>query len=482
VDEAVTRVSEHFGLNRTQPTLEFVDVIINGDVPVYVDPRALKSIESPWARECVSLLQNFFDTVMQAIRSGNDARARALLASLGEPNETRLGLSVGRAQGRGMGEQLARDTWRSLSKSRAVSTGLLEDLEDTALFVDGIGFDIVSDIATNIIRKPLIDFTQDVCSYYSIPLVSDVVSGQLWDRKRRKWRQEYVELPVIGTSKLLLVPKAIVRRSQTFDPGEYYNHFVLPQLQQDELNAGSALVQVLKSGERQVTKKSVKEKYGGGKRVNLETTLKHPIILDKYRSVKSEKRQPPDHPEIAALTDTDLPDWDALLGAVRAVDAGADGATAYHHAVEALLTALFYPCLDLPQREFPIHNGRKRIDITYVNMASRGFFDWVHRVQNAPASYVFVECKNYGSELGNPEIDQLAGRFSPLRGRVGLLCHRGFGDKARLIQRCRDTALDHRGFIIPLDDDDLAEMVDERQKGPTSVSFKLLKKRFDQLV
>jgi len=459
-----------------------VDVEVNKDVPVYVDPRALKSIESPWARECVSLLQNFFDTVMQAIRTGNDARARALLASLSEPNETRLGLSVDRAQGRGMGEQLARDTWRSLSKSRAVSTGLLEDLEDTSLFVDGIGFDIVSDIATNIIRKPLIDFTQDMCSYYSIPVASDVVSGQLWDRQRRQWDQKYVELPVIGTRKLLLVPKAIVRRSQTFDPGEYYNHFVLPQLQQDELMAGSSLIQILRSGERRVTKKSVKEKYGGGKKVNLNTTLKHPALLDNYRVMKSKRRQPPDHVEIASLTDTDLPDWNALLAAVRAIDSGPDGATDYHYAVEALLTALFYPSLDLPQREFPIHEGRKRIDITYVNMASQGFFDWVHRVQNAPAPYVLVECKNYGSELGNPEIDQLAGRFSPMRGRVGLLCHRGFGDKARLIQRCRDTALDHRGFIIPLDDDDLAEIVDERTKASTTVSFKLLKERFDELV
>jgi hypothetical protein len=41
------RVSEEFNLGRTQPSLEFVDVDVCGDTPVYVDPRALRSIESP---------------------------------------------------------------------------------------------------------------------------------------------------------------------------------------------------------------------------------------------------------------------------------------------------------------------------------------------------------------------------------------------------------------------------------------------------
>jgi hypothetical protein len=476
------RVSEHYKLGRTQPSLEFLDVDIRGDTRVFVDPRALRFIDSDWSNECVSLLQNFFDTVMQAIRSGNDSRARALLASLSEPNETHLGLSGGRAQGRGMGTELARDAWKSLSNSRAVASGLIEDLEDTVLFVEGIGFDIVSDITTNIIRSQLIVFTQDASAYYGIPLAQNVVSGQLWDRTGRRWLQRYTDLPMTKHGPLVLVPKSIVRRNQTFDPGEYYNHFVLPQLQIDELEAHSSLVEVLRDGRRRVTKKSVRERYGQGKRVNLDTTLKHPDLLDRYRQQKSIRRQPPSHEEIAALTESERPDWDTLLAAVRAVPIGPADATAYHHAVEALLTALFYPALDQPRREFPIHEGRKRIDITYNNVASRGFFDWVHRVQGAPAPTVAVECKNYGTELANPEVDQLSGRFSPLRGRLGLLVHRGFGDKARLLTRCRDTALDDRGFIIPLDDDDLAILVEERERSPDSVTFDLLRTRFDGLV
>jgi hypothetical protein len=419
---------------------------------------------------------------MQAIREGRDSRARTLLASLSEPNETHLGLSRGRAQGRGMGSDLARDVWTSLSRSRAVASGLIEDLEDTVLFVEGIGFDIISDITTNIIRSQLIEFTQVAADYYGIPTVEGVVSGQLWNRRRRRWEQGYTSLPVTPFGPLVLVPKAIVRRSQTFDPGEYYNHFVLPQLQVEELDSGSALVQVLKDGRRRVTKKSVRQKYGQGKRVNLETTIRNPTLLDRYRQQKSTRRQPPGHEEIADLTASDPPNWDELLRAVRDTRPGPDEATTYHHAVETLLSALFYPALDRPIREFRIHEGRKRIDISYTNVAARGFFDWVNRVQGAPAPNVYVECKNYGQELGNPELDQLSGRFSAQRGRVGLLVHRGFGDKEALIQRCRDTALDDRGFILVLDDTDLAVLVDERRQRPESVDFELLRRRFDSIV
>lgn len=476
------RVSEYFSLGRTQPTLEFLDVEISGDTRVFVDPRALRFIESDWSRECVSLLQNFFDTVMQAISSKDHARARQLLASLSEPNETHLGLSVGRAQGHGMGTYLARDAWKSISKSRAIGTGLLEDLEDTVLFVDGIGFDIVSDITTNIIREQLIEFTHDACDYYGIPMTDNVVSGQLWDRRSRRWSQRYVALPMTKNGRLLLVPKSIVRRSQTFDPGEYFNDFVLPQLEDDELSAHSSLVETLKNGRQRVTKKALKKRYGQGKHVNLDVTIKHPDLLDRYRREKSARRQPPDHEEIADLTDSERPDWDVLLATVKTIPPGVEHATEYHRAIEALLTALFYPALDQPRRELPIHEGRKRIDITYTNVATRGFFDWVNRVQLAPAPNLFVECKNYGQELANPEVDQLAGRFSPHRGRVGLLVHRGFGDKTLLIARCRDTALDNRGFIIALDDDDLTRLVEERKQDPQSVRFSLLRERFDELI
>ena len=170
------RVSEYYGLQRTQPTLDFVDVDIEGDANVFIDPRALRLLPSEWGNECVFLIQSFFKTVLKAIQDGDQERGRSLLRALREPNETHLGLSRGRARGRAIGYYSSGTIWDALSQSEAAKSGLLEELEDTILMIEGISSDIISDIATNIIRRPLIRYTQETAKYYSIPLVPDVDS------------------------------------------------------------------------------------------------------------------------------------------------------------------------------------------------------------------------------------------------------------------------------------------------------------------
>lgn len=475
------RVSQHYNLDRTQPTLDFIDVNINGDSRLFLDPRALRLLPSRWGDECVSIVQSFFRTVLVAIHEGNHSHARNLLQVLREPNETHLGLSKGKSRGHGLGGESARDVWQALSRSEAVKGGLLEELEDSILLVEGIGSDIISDITTNIIREPLINYTRDVATYYGIPLQPEVNSGPLWDPAQRTWYSELVALPVTDSGKLLLVPKIIVRRKMDYDVNEYYRQYVLERLREMELSANTELVKLLKNGKSRVTKKDLTKKYGSGKGVIVRETRNHPDLLDEYRRDKREKFQPPlDHLNIASSQGTPAPDWDALVEALKNIPRGRDSFSSYEKATESLLSALFYPSLTNPQVQREIHEGRKRIDITYTNVATTGFFYWLGR--HYAASHIFIECKNYASDVGNPELDQLAGRFSPSRGQVGLLVCREFSDKQVFIQRCRDTAQDQRGFILALDDEDFAQLVLERKKEFREPEFPILKEMFDKLI
>lgn len=456
----MARVSEYFQLGRTQGTLDFVDVDSRGDTRVFIDPRALLTLGTDWGFEAIALVQNFFETVLTHINTGSSHRARRLLAELREPNETHLGLSTGRAAGRALGWKSAGLVYDSLSASAAAQHGLLEHLEDTALLIPGIGRDIVSDMTTNIIRESLVQYTQSCCDYYGIPTESGVVSGPMWDPDRRQWYSEHVDLPVTTTGKLLLVPKAAVRFRMELEFREYYESFLLKELRQEEFARSSPLVEVLKNGGKRVTKKRLKEKYGQSKTDAIRETIPRPQVLSGYRDAKRARPQRPlGHEAVAEATGTSPPDLERLLAAVLKVPAGRDNATKYHHAVEALLSALFYPDLAHSQKEMPIHDGRKRIDITYTNMGTGGFFGWV--AKHEPAGLIMVECKNYSRRIRNPELDQLAGRFGPSRGRVGLLVSRSMEDKKRILESCRDTARDNRGFIVPLDDDDLTRLVSE---------------------
>jgi hypothetical protein len=210
--------------------------------------------------------------------------------------------------------------------------------------------------------------------------------------------------------------------------------------------------------------------------VRRDSTRRFWSSKDKRRAIKP----PLTHDELADAEGTAPPNWDELLSHVRAVLAGRAHADAYEKAIEPLLSALFYPGLANPQVQHEIHEGRKRIDITYTNVATSGFFAWLSSHYAAP--HVFVECKNYGKDVANPELDQLAGRFSPSRGQFGLLVCRSFEDKELFIRRCRDTAVDARGFVVALDDEDLSLLVQARKKEDVGTQFSVLKERFDQLI
>lgn len=475
------RVSQYYDLGRSQPTLDFVDVDVCGDARVFIDPRAIRLLPSAWGDECVSLIQDFFSEVLDAIRAGDHAKAQQLLGALREPNETHLGLSRGRARGRALGRESARDVWAALSKSAAVSSGLLEDLEDTILMVEGIGSDIISDITTNIIRQPLIEYTQSMCEMYGIPLEPDIYSGPLWDPQRVEWVSQYVSMPRTRFGKLLLVPKVIVRSRMDYDMDEYYRHYLLEYLRETELSANTELVYLLKDGRKRVNKKDLSKKYGYGKSAIVRETRNHPEILDRYREDKRRRYRPPmEHEAIADSEGTPAPDWDVLLAALTETPKGAAAYSKYEKAVESLLSALFYPSLANPQLQRAIHDGRKRIDLTYTNVATSGFFAWLSQHYSAP--HVFIECKNYTGDPSNPELDQLSSRFSPSRGQFGILACREFRDKELFLRRCRDTANDQRGYILVLDDADLSQLVSERKTTGASSPFGPLKHQFDGLI
>jgi hypothetical protein len=146
---------------------------------------------------------------------------------------------------------------------------------------------------------------------------------------------------------------------------------------------------------------------------------------------------------------------------------GRPGAAAseYHRLMIGVLELLFFPSLLNPQKEREIHNGRKRIDILMENGARDGIFHHIHAVRKLPCSFVPIECKNYTTEVANPELDQLAGRFSVNRGKFGFLCCRTFEDRALFVERCRDTLRDDRGLIVPIDDATVLGLLEHIRQG-----------------
>lgn len=449
--------SKRFKLGKSQSELDFVDVPIDGDIPLFIDPFAIAQRTDRWSQECHQVLHTFFERVVQEIRSGQSSKARELLLHLSEPNETRLGFSRGKPRGAGIGRDQSEDIFQALSESTAVKTGFLNSLEECELMIEGIAWDKISDLTTNVIRGKLAEYTREQCRLHDIR-AQNVPLNPYFDAVHSQWISRYWEVPVAAGRPILLVPKSIVRITPAYDHQRYYRHFVLDYLQAEHLNAHSSLVRTLKNKKRVVYKKDVAATFPCTKENLFQFSRAHPEVLQQYRDhLKKLEEQGPSF-EIESEDEEIIAE--ALATALRAIPPGSDRATEYHRIMTGLVEFLFFPSLLYPVKEREIHQGRKRIDIAMQNGARGGIFFRLHAARQLPCAFVVFECKNYSTDVANPELDQIAGRFSPNRGRIGFICCRSFENRALFVERCRDTFREDRGLVIPLDDQTILRYLD----------------------
>lgn len=446
--------SEYFQLGKSQYELDFVNVPVDSDILLFVDPFAMSQRLEPWSQQCHLTLISFFQRIVDAIRSGNTQLALELLRFLREPNETRLGFSRNQPQGAGIGYYQAEQLFDALSESSAVRTGFISSLEECEILIQGVSRDKISDLTTNIIRKNLAEYTKEQCILHNIP-IRQVPLRPYYSTDTGTWISDYFEIPIAMGQPVLLVPKAIVRYDPAYDHQNYYSNFVLSYLQAEHINANSSLVYTLKNGTKVVHKKDVAKTLPCTKENLYRFSRDHPEVLEKYRDhlVQLERRG---REYVVGKEDEKMIAL-ALVDALKSIQPGNDSAGEYHRLMIGVVEFLFFPSLLCPMKEREIHEGRKRIDIVMENGARDGIFYRLHDVRKLPCAYVVFECKNYGRDVSNPELDQIAGRFSTNRGLFGILCCRGFQDRQIFIKRCRDTFTDGRGLVVPIDDETIIQ-------------------------
>lgn len=450
------KFSQYFKLGLSQRELDFVDITTDRDTPVYVDPYAIEIRDDLWANTASEHIRTFFIEVLAALRSGDDARAQNLMSHFQEPNETCLGVSRGEPAGRGVGNIQSGQLIRAIKKSSAYATGLLSDLSEMSLYVERMDRDKISDLTTNIIRFLLAQYTKEQCEIYGIPM-QQYVGPAGWSVDRLNWESRYLQLPYIEGKALLLVPKYIVRRRLSLDSQEFYNKQITDFLVAEHLKANSSLVHSIKGGKvKKVFKRDVRADKPKSKSLIADIVQKNPSLLVLFKEIAKKRGA-------EAIFGDSEPSLQVVCEAISAslhdTPPGREDAEKYHRLVLAALTVLFYPSLIHPHKEWDIHDGRKRVDIVYTNAANEGFFAHRRDAANTAATVVVVECKNYSSDIGNAELDQLAGRFDDNRGRFGIIACRNVEDEQLLLRRCRDIAVRGLGFVICLTDADLVQML-----------------------
>ena len=83
----MTKFSEFFKLKKSQVELDFVDIFVDGDIPLFVDPYFISRRNDEWSINATKEIREFFQKIIENINT-NPKLCKYMLEHLNEPNET----------------------------------------------------------------------------------------------------------------------------------------------------------------------------------------------------------------------------------------------------------------------------------------------------------------------------------------------------------------------------------------------------------
>ena len=282
------RFTEYYEITKKQEEVPFLDIYVNADRCMFLDPAKLLRFDDDMSNNMQNKVTEYFSRLLEYIKEGRKTEGLKLLDCLGEPKEIHLGYAVNGFYGKAVGKIKSQYIYERLSQSRAVQSGMLKDLEESALFVEGIDKDIISDMTAMICKDELIKFTQEQCYFFNIPMKEQKI-GKIW-MGNDQWLSVTTKLPIYNENPIILIPKRYVSRIMTLNSRDFYRNEVLTSVQDDLMRADQGFVKILKNGVRQcvVTKKELKksEKYRFSKELIFEQVQERPELLRLYRNRK----------------------------------------------------------------------------------------------------------------------------------------------------------------------------------------------------
>lgn len=208
---------------------KFVDVIVNDDNLLFIDPILIEISEDQWSKEAKILIQSFFDAFFEAYSEKDEIKKTKLLSHAGEQNGTRLGYGRG-DNGKGNTAEGLLDIFAPL-ENLIQEIPTMEKAEDLPLLIPGFAEDGLSDLLTNILHVQLNAFTMQQIHKYGLKSNGNACFWS-WDKKKVCWTLVKKPSFYIDGQELLLVPKQIIRKKYLFSISQYFNRIILERIRE----------------------------------------------------------------------------------------------------------------------------------------------------------------------------------------------------------------------------------------------------------
>lgn len=435
----------------SQYDVDFVIPRVGVDVPVGIDPFLLYKSRDQELRRLHDVMIDAFSAGIDAVKRGIIAEARRIL-EFPEVSAIGFGYTQGGKRGSGVGSYMSGLIVDTVANSPGLQERGVRHVEEMQLLSAGIGPDRVSDIAANLLKRFLIEYTQRQCEMWQMPMRRNVPISHVYDSTARDWTDEYADLPVSVTdgSPILLVPRRFVR--------------VLPWINYDDFvrTEFNAYLAARRANVRQSANVS-------GRREKSETTPKHDVVsvtradialVERY--VRSREQQAADaRPSLDYIDEDSCRQAEALKQRLQAIVAGRAHATDYQRLVLEILNYLFSPELIDGQPETRTFEGTERRDIIFTNDSDESFWEYVRTAHDG--IFVMFEAKNTDA-LDLAAINQTATYLGDRLGRLAVIVTRNTPSDAtqRKIFSVWNDSSPNRKVILVLADEHLRELLDLR--------------------
>jgi len=439
--------------NVSQYEVDFVIPRIGIDLPLGIDPFLLfKSRDSQFRQLHVSLL-NAFNAGILAIRNDDLTTARYLF-SFPEVSAIGMGYTRKGKRGSGVGSHLTNLILRTLAGSPALKERGVRHVEEMQLLSAGIGPDRISDIAANLLKRFLIDYTQRQCAIWDIPTKPGVPVSHIYDASKQTWEDSYEDLPVstMDGSEILFVPRRLVRTL----PWINYDDFIRTEFSAYLAARRDQFARGITSGELPDEKK-FKTKPA------VVTVTKQDIgLVERY--VRSREAQAADaRPALDYIDEDACKEAEALKQRLSNIPTGRESAADYQYTILEILNYLFNPDLIDGEPEVRTIDGTERRDIIFTNDSDESFWEYVRSTHDGIV--LMFETKNMDA-LDVPAINQTATYLGDRIGRLGIIVTRQSPSDAirrKIFSVWNDSS--PRKVILTLCDAQIRELLELRCQG-----------------
>jgi hypothetical protein len=277
----------------------------------------------------------------------------------------------------------------------------------------GIGPDRISDIAANILKRFLIDYTQRQCAIWDIPMKSGVPVSHIYNATDQTWNDSHEDLPVsaIDGSVILLVPRRLVR--------------TLPWINYDDF-IRTEFTAYLAARRNQFARASMRpEEFRNENKFKAKTAVvtvtKQDVgLVERY--VRSREAQSADaKPTLDYIDEDACKEAEALKQRLCSICSGREAAADYQQTILEIMNYLFNPDLIDGEPEVRTIEGTERRDIIFTNDSDESFWEYVRSAHDGIV--LMFETKNMDA-LDTAAINQTATYLGDRIGRLGVVVTR----------------------------------------------------------